>query len=59
MPLEHGGRPGAVRTVDGLEVVGVPDLDAALRVLDLARGDSVPLFKPGSGPDLPPALDVV
>ena len=59
VPLEHGRRPGAVRTVDGLEVVGVPDLDAALRVLDLARGDSVPLFKPGSGPDLPPALDVV
>jgi DNA repair protein RadA/Sms len=53
VPLEHGGRPGAVRTVDGLEVVGVPDLDAALRVLDLARGDVVPLFGTGStGPDL-------
>jgi DNA repair protein RadA/Sms len=59
VPLEQGGRPGAVRTVDGLEVVGVPDLDAALRVLDLARGDVVPLFGPGNpGPDLPPGLDV-
>ena len=57
VPLEHGRRPGAVRTVDGLEVVGVPDLDAALRVLDLGRGDAVPLFRPGSVPDLPPALD--
>ena len=53
VPLEQGGRPGAVRTVDGLEVVGVPDLDAALRVLDLARADVVPLFGAGSpGPDL-------
>ena len=58
VPLEHGGRPGAVRAVDGLEVVGVPDLDAALRVLDLARGDAVPLFRPGAVLDLPPpALD--
>jgi hypothetical protein len=45
-----------VRTVEGLEVVGVPDLDAALRVLDLARDDTVPLFRPGvSGPELPSA----
>jgi hypothetical protein len=45
-----------VRTVEGLEVVGVPDLDAALRVLDLARDDTVPLFRSGaSGPDLPSA----
>ncbi|MGA9749783.1 MAG: DNA repair protein RadA [Nocardioides sp.] len=56
VPLEQGGRPGAVRTVDGMEVVGVPDLDAALRVLDLAREDSVPLFNSGQGPLLPPAL---
>jgi DNA repair protein RadA/Sms len=56
VPLEPGGRPGAVRTVEGLEVVGVPDLDAALRVLDLARDDTVPLFRSGaSGPDLPSA----
>jgi DNA repair protein RadA/Sms len=56
VPLEPGGRPGAVRTVEGLEVVGVPDLDAALRVLDLARDDTVPLFRPGvSGPELPSA----
>jgi DNA repair protein RadA/Sms len=59
VPLEQGGRPGAVRTVDGLEVVGVPDLDSALRVLDLAREDTVPLFRPGHVPDLPPALGVV
>ena len=58
VPLEQGGRPGAVRTVEGLEVVGVPDLDAALRVLDLAREDAVPLFRPGGGPDLPPAFDL-
>jgi DNA repair protein RadA/Sms len=59
VPLEQGGRPGAVRTVEGLEVVGVPDLSSALRVLDLARDDAVPLFRPGaSGPDLPPAFDL-
>ena len=59
VPLEPGARPGTVREVDGLQVVGVPDLDAALRVLDLAREDTVPLFRPGAVPDLPPSLGVV
>ena len=59
VPLEPGARPGTVRAVDGLQVVGVPDLDAALRVLDLAREDTVPLFRPGAVPDLPPSLGVV
>ena len=35
VPAESHRDAGVVRKVDGLKVVGVPDIDAALRVLDL------------------------
>ncbi len=47
---------GSVRTVGDLRVVGVPDIESALRVLDLAKGDSTPLFRPRPGPAHRPAL---
>ncbi len=59
VPMESGARAGQVRKVDGLAVVGVPDLDAALRVLDLARADSTPLFEPRTGPQARPVLGLV
>ncbi len=60
VPMESGGSPVTVRDVDGMKVVEVPDLDAALRVLDLGRGDSTPLFEPRR-PDRParPVLGLV
>jgi hypothetical protein len=43
-----------MRTVDGVKVVSVPDIDAALRVLDLAAQDCTPVFKvPRTGPGRP------
>ncbi len=57
VPLEPGeGAGGSIRQVAGLEVVGVPDIDAALHVLGLGRVESTPLFKvSGSrGRPLPP-----
>ena len=39
-PSPAAGTPGAVRTVDGMQVIGVPDIDAALRVLDLGVHDA-------------------
>ncbi|MGN6130574.1 MAG: DNA repair protein RadA [Nocardioidaceae bacterium] len=54
VPTEPGERPvGAIREVGGLQVVGVPDIDAALHVLGLGRQESTPLFKV-SGGRLPP-----
>jgi DNA repair protein RadA/Sms len=59
VPLEPGTRPGAIRRVDGLEVVGVPDVDSALRVLDLGATDSTPVFDPQQRVPGRPALGVV
>jgi len=59
VPMDPGAAAGQVRKVDGLKVVGVPDLDAALRVLDLARADSTPLFRPRPQHDGRPALGLV
>ena len=46
VPNDSGRAGGSVRTVEGLQVVTVPDLDAALRVLDLGRVDATPLIRP-------------
>ncbi|MGZ4437531.1 MAG: DNA repair protein RadA [Nocardioidaceae bacterium] len=59
VPLEAGGTAGSIRKVDGLEVVGVPDLDSALRVLDLARHDTTPLFTARESHPGRPALGLV
>ena len=44
VPAESHRDAGAVRMVDGMRVIGVPDIDAALRVLDLGVQDSTPVF---------------
>jgi DNA repair protein RadA/Sms len=44
VPAESHREAGAVRMVDGMKVIGVPDIDAALRVLDLGVQDSTPVF---------------
>jgi DNA repair protein RadA/Sms len=59
VPLEPGARAGTVHRVDGMEVVGVPDIDAALRVLDLAKADTTPLFNPRGEDPGRPALGLV
>jgi DNA repair protein RadA/Sms len=59
VPAESHRDAGVVRTVDGLKVVGVPDIDAALRVLDLGAQDSTPLFKVHRTEPGRPALGVV
>ena len=45
VPAESHGDAGAVRRVNGMKVVSVPDVDAALRLLDLAAQDCDPVFK--------------
>lgn len=45
VPADSHRDAGVVRMVDGLKVVGVPDIVSALRVLDLGVVDSRPLFK--------------
>ena len=59
VPAESHRDAGVVRKVDGLEVVGVPDIDAALRVLDLGAQDSQPLFKAHRSEPGRPALGLV
>ena len=59
VPAESHRDAGAVRTVDGMKVVGVPDIDAALRVLDLGVQDSTPVFKVHRTQPGRPALGVV
>ncbi len=59
VPLEAGESAGTVRDVSGLQVVGVPDIDSALRVLDLARVDATPLFTPERRAPARPALGLV
>jgi DNA repair protein RadA/Sms len=44
VPAESHQDAGRVRRVGGMRVVGAPDIDAALRVLDLGVQDSQPLF---------------
>jgi DNA repair protein RadA/Sms len=59
VPAESYREAGVVRKVDGLKVVSVPDIDAALRVLDLGVHDSKPLFKVHRTEPGRPALGVV
>jgi DNA repair protein RadA/Sms len=50
VPTEPGTRAGHVREVDGMQVVSVPDIAAALRVLDLGKADVTPLITPQQRP---------
>jgi DNA repair protein RadA/Sms len=59
VPAESHRDAGVVRKVDGMKVVGVSDLDAALRVLDLGVHDSRPLFAVHHGQPGRPSLGVV
>ena len=59
VPLEPGTTAGTLRKVDGMKVVGVPDIESALRVLDLARTDTTPLFAPQTQAPGRPALGLV
>jgi DNA repair protein RadA/Sms len=59
VPAESHRDAGVMRKIGALEVVGVADIDAALRVLDLGRHDSPPLFRAHRGEPGRPALGLV
>jgi DNA repair protein RadA/Sms len=59
VPAESHREAGAIRSVDGMKVVSVPDIAAALRVLDLGVQDSKPVFKVHRTEPGRPALGVV
>ena len=59
VPAESQRDAGVLRKVGDMVVVGVPDIDAALRVLDLGVRDSTPLFAMHRGEPGRPALGVV
>jgi DNA repair protein RadA/Sms len=59
VPAESHREAGTVRSVDGMKVVSVPDIAAALRVLDLGVQDSNPIFKVHRTEPGRPALGVV
>ena len=46
IPTGPDERAGSVREIDGMQVVGVPDIGGALRVLDLGKADVTPLIAP-------------
>jgi len=59
VPSDSGDSRGSVRKVDGMQVVSVPDIDSALRVLDLGKGDVTPLIAPDAASPQRPALGLV
>jgi DNA repair protein RadA/Sms len=59
VPSEAGTAKGSLHTVDGMQVVSAPDLDAALRVLDLAKVDVTPLIARNARAPQRPALGLV
>jgi DNA repair protein RadA/Sms len=59
VPAESHRDAGVVRTVHGMVVVAVPDIAAALRVLDLGVQDSQPVFDAHRTEPGRPALGVV
>src|SRR3954452_15987375 len=59
VPAESNRDAGVIRKVDGMSVVGVPDIEAALRVLDLGVRDCQPVFEVHRGQPGRPALGLV
>ena len=59
VPGEPGRPGGMVREVDGMQVVGVPDIDSALRALDLAKADATALLRPDRAAPQRPVLGLV
>ena len=45
VPLEAGNNAGTLREVEGMQVVGAPDIGSALSVLDVGSVDATPLFR--------------
>ena len=59
VPTEPGNAGGSIREVEGMQVVGVPDIDSALRVLDLGKADATPLLRPNVSAPQRPVLGLV
>ena len=59
VPNEPGHAGGSTWHVDGMQVVGAPDIDSALRVLDLAKADATPLLRPNRSAPQRPVLGLV
>ena len=59
VPLGPDDGDRSVRKVGDMRVVGVPDIESALRVLDLAKGDHTPIFTPRPERPQRPALGLV
>jgi DNA repair protein RadA/Sms len=56
VPLGRGEHEEPVRRVQGLKVVGVPDVDSALRLLGLSASDAPAMFRPAPAEPGRPAL---
>ena len=59
VPAESLADAGKVRRVHGMKVVGVPDVDSALRLLNLAAHDCDPVFRARRTDPTRPTLGVV
>jgi DNA repair protein RadA/Sms len=59
VPNDSGRAGGSVREVQGMQVVAVPDIDSARRVLDLSRTDATPLIRPNESSPQRPRLGLV
>jgi len=59
VPTEPGKAGGSIWEVEGMQVVGTPDIDSALRVLDLGKADTAPLIRPNLAAPQRPVLGLV
>ncbi|HZJ04130.1 MAG TPA: DNA repair protein RadA [Nocardioidaceae bacterium] len=59
VPTEPGHAGGSIREVEGMQVVGVPNIESALRVLDLGKADVTPLLRPNVSAPQRPVLGLV
>jgi DNA repair protein RadA/Sms len=59
VPADPDAPAGSVSRVDGMQVMGAPDIVSALRLLDLGATDSEPFFRPSRHSPERPALGLV
>ncbi|MGH3369588.1 MAG: hypothetical protein ACRDPR_06275, partial [Nocardioidaceae bacterium] len=59
VPDGSGRASGSVGKLGDMQVVSVPDIDSALRVLDLGKGDVTPMIAPNARSPQRPALGLV
>ncbi len=59
VPNEPGKAGGSTWRVQGMQVVGAPDIDSALRVLDLGRTKTTALLRPDPAAPARPVLGLV